>query len=372
MSSQTSPVAQRCTADLKLLVRENRCEAVFHGHRIYFEVEGFDLSDVHLSTAALWACLPLAMQTATDIRLTSPVDELAFRNARSLVAHWCSWVPERYSFINILPTAGNVRNPPAERGRLFFFSGGFDSHSMLLRQQRLTSKDKVVTICGLDYRPQTDRFQLLLQKTAPTLDYLGLERIVVTTNIGEVIRNLKLNHGFILASIGFLFSNRFKSFHLASDARRLDEFLLFPWGTNSISNALFASEGARLVTEDLDEGRSDKVLRLNQFPDLLPNVSFCSDSKVRPENCGRCAKCIRTKARFHTLVGHVPPIFEDNRFDDGHIARLDFNNRVIFQSMMATFIDSGPDYTNSTVRLIKRKLDAATKSRKSFWRRWMR
>ena len=215
-----------------------------------------------------------------------------------------------------------------------------------------------MTICGLDYKEGDERFRGLLSKSAPLLDFLGLNRIVVTTNIGRNVRNLKMTYGFVLAAIGFLFADEFSSCHLASDAKREDEFSVFPWGTNSISNELFRSSCFRLVTEDLDEGRTDKVRRLNSHPEFLPCLSFCSDSRYRPENCGSCGKCVRTKARFYVLCGGVPAIFRDNHFDGGQIRKLDFKDKVIFQSMLTLFVELGPDYSNPIIHLIDRELEA--------------
>lgn len=359
------------TADLNVVVSGRRCEIEFDGAETYFEVDGdCTFSDsARTSTAALWAMLPVAMQRRVNMRLTQPVDPLALANARKLIAVWNSWVPENYNFVEIIAGDVSPASPSPPSGRLFFFSGGLDSQSMLLRFSDFTADDKVLTIRGLDYPVEGEGFEALCRKTQPILDHFGLERIVVTTNIAKVVRNLKLNHGFALASVGFLFSHMFKSCHLSADAKIQDEFLIFPWGTNIVTNRLFTATNYALATECLDEGRTDKVVRLSQNPAFLPGLSLCSDAKFRPENCGRCGKCVRTKARFYVMTGEVPPIFLENNFDDSYIERLDFRDKVIFQSLSALFHDSGPDLSNPTVRLIRRKLDSAVRSKQPFWKR---
>jgi hypothetical protein len=358
------------TADLNVAVSEQRCEIEFDGAEIYFDVEGCALSDsAETATAALWAVLPVAMQRRVNIRLTRPVDPLALSNARKLVAVWNSWVPENYHFVEILSDHVSLASTPCATGRLFFFSGGLDSHSMLLRHSDFTPDDKTLTIRGLDYPVQGEGFDALRQKTQPILDHFGLARIVVTTNIARVVRKLKLNHGFALASVGFLFSHAFKSCHLSADAKVQDEFLIFPWGTNSVTNRLFSATDYAMVTECLDEGRTEKVVRLSKYPEFLPGLSLCSDAGYRPENCGRCGKCVRTKARFYVMTGQVPPIFQEDAFDGGYIERLNFKDKVIFQSMTELFHASGPDLSNPTVRLIRDKLDRAVRSKRPFWKR---
>jgi hypothetical protein len=350
--------ASRRWSSLEYRSQADRIDVVFDDCHTYFQVDGFDLGETADPTFALWSALPYAMHRGVNIRTQHRLDPVSLQNARRLVALWSRWLPDYFHYIAIDAPTADPRPPQAGAGRLFFFSGGLDSSSMLLRQSAFRPEDRVLTICGLDYKEGDERFHGLLARSAPLLDFLGLDRIVVTTNIGRNVRNLKMTHGFVLAAIGFIFANRFSSCHLAADARREDEFSVFPWGTNSISNELFRSSSFRLVTEDLDEGRTDKVRRLNDHPDFLPGLSFCSDSRYRPDNCGSCAKCVRTKARFYVLRRSVPEIFLDNHFDEGHIRKLNFKDKVIFQSMLTLFVESGPDYSNPIVSLIDRKLEA--------------
>jgi hypothetical protein len=350
--------APRRSSALEYQVRDNQLDVFFDDCHTYFKVDGFDIGTTADATFALWSTLPYAMHRGVNINTKHRLDPIALQNARRLVALWSRWLPDYFRYIAIDGPTDDPRPPQAGPGRLFFFSGGMDSSSMLLRKSAFRPEDRVLTICGLDYKEGDQRFHELLSKSAPLLDSLELNRIVVTTNIGRNVRNLKMTHGFVLAAIGFLFASRFSSCHLAADARREDEFSVFPWGTNSISNELFRSSCFRLVTEDLDEGRTDKVRRLNSHPEFLPCLSFCSDSRFRPENCGSCGKCVRTKARFHVLCGSVPTIFRDNHFDGNHIKSMNFKDKVIFQSMLTLFVESGPDYSNSIIRLIDRELEA--------------
>ena len=344
------------TSQLECAQSGNDIVVSFADRTIRITVDGTELAPLSDWTFALWLVLPIAMREGVNVEVAKGIDPVALSNARRLVATWVQWQPSKFRYVTVTALPANEGRPRGRPGRLFFFSGGVDSTNMLLRQANLSSDDAAMTICGLDYRPGSEQFDALITKSDSVLEHFGVPRIIVSTDASKAVRDLKINHAFVLSAMGFLFSDRFGSCHLAADARIDSEFLVFPWGTNSVSNALFRSANYRLVTEDLDEGRTDKIARLSRHPRLLEAVSFCSDRRYRPENCGVCGKCIRTKARFLVLNGEIPPIFLNNRFDEADIQNLDFNNKIVFQSMLTLFFESGPDESNETVRLIGRRL----------------
>lgn len=175
---------------------------------------------------------------------------------------------------------------------------------------------------------------------------------------------MKLNHGFVLAACGFLFGNHFGSSHLAGDAKPVSEFLTFPWGSNSITNPLFASQTHRMVMEDLDKGRTQKIATLNTRPEVLHTLSFCSDSKHRPDNCGRCAKCVRTKLRFVLLDGAVPPIFNDNTFTTNMVRKMDVRDRVVRQTFLTISAESGAEADGPILDIMREMLQRYYERRK--------
>ena len=354
--------------DLNVQVAGTRCDVSFAGARIHFLADGREISETAATLAALWVVLPLAMQRGLNIRIRHPIDPLAVENARHLVNIWSRWAPEEFRWIDIVAEELTAQ-ATAATSRLYFFSGGLDSHSMLVRTGSFSPHDHALTILGLDYKEGDSKFQDLLRKTDPTLTAFGLGRLIVRTNAARVLRNLRLNHGFVLASAGFLLSDRFASCHLSADGNSEDEFLVFPWGTNSVTNKLFKASGYSLITECLDEGRSAKISRMMKNPSFLPNLTFCSDSRFRPDNCGVCGKCVRTKLSFLVMAGRVPEIFVKNGYDEASIDKLNFRDRVIFESLISLVQESGPDFDNPVVRAIKAKLDQEA-HRRSKVRRW--
>ena len=107
----------------------------------------------------------------------------------------------------------------------------------------------------------------------------------------------------------------------------MQEYIVFPWGTNSITNELFSGSNFKLNNQNLDLTRIQKIEEIANNELVLNSIVFCSDSRFRPNNCGRCNKCIRTKMMFLIQTGYIPEIFIDNSFTEIHIKALDFKKR---------------------------------------------
>ena len=101
----------------------------------------------------------------------------------------------------------------------------------------------------------------------------------------------------------------------------------FPWGTNFITNDFFKGDGFELETKNSDLGRAEKIASLIHHPTALRSLVFCGDGKHRPNNCGRCSKCVRTKAMFLLELEEVPDLFIDREFDKRHALSLNVEKR---------------------------------------------
>jgi hypothetical protein len=69
---------------------------------------------------------------------------------------------------------------------------------------------------------------------------------------------------------------------------------LAPYGSSPVLDPLFSSESVRVHHDDLSLDRAGKIAFLAaQRPDLLPLLKVCY-AEDRPDNCGRCGKCLLT------------------------------------------------------------------------------
>ena len=113
---------------------------------------------------------------------------------------------------------------------------------------------------------------------------------------------------------------------MAADRTPAQDMVTFPWGTNHVTKAYFA--GADFAMQTIFEvSRVEKLATIAAEALGLPFLSFCRRHKVMPSNCGRCGKCVRTKAMFAAATGSVPEIYIDNTFHEDLMKRIELDGR---------------------------------------------
>ena len=79
----------------------NRILIKFDGEEIFLETNGYDLPLIKDFSFALFFILPLAMQRNIGIESDLQIDSEVINNCSKLVKIWSTWVPERFSLIEI-------------------------------------------------------------------------------------------------------------------------------------------------------------------------------------------------------------------------------------------------------------------------------
>ena len=286
-------------------------------------------------TGALWLALPIAMRLGRPLHIAGSLDQVSLDNAAKLVTIWTSWLPEFFRPIVVTCNEILTIHPGENRSpMLMLFSGGVDSSYALCKdfiQQGI--KVDALTIHGMDYRyDDAPRFQALMEKTRP-LRAQAIERhyLIKSNVVMQMGRNgigAGYGHGFHLFGCLFMFSGRYQQGAIAADFPLFIEYILAPWGTTTLTNSLFASSSFSVKTLCNDVARPEKTGLLSQNPAALESLSFCVNYKFRPENCGRCSKCVRTKANFLAETGVIPPIFSDNSFHPEDLNEMDMHVKV--------------------------------------------
>jgi hypothetical protein len=91
-------------------------------------------------------------------------------------------------------------------------------------------------------------------------------------------------------------------------------------------------------------------------------LTFCVDYKSRPENCGACTKCQRTKLMFLARTGTVPDIFMDKSIPFDWLRALQFEKSerqgiylfdIINVATEFGNCDLLPDFDRNSKRLIR-------------------
>lgn len=305
------------------------------GDRILIRGDGDEfflhLSDPHLvdrrsGVFAAWILLPLAMIKNRSIRIHGGTgDDLVSQNFETLSLIWSTWMPDKFHRVSVAFDESGPTLPPETSTDLVLFSGGVDSTYNLLMRHRAGLKQTFLTIHGMDYREaDRERFDHLVAMTRPLIALTSSNQIFCRTNAYTIYRKYGLqasiSHAFLLFGCLFLHGASYRRGEIAADNARYQEFLLFPWGTNSVTNPLFESRSFKIHTANLDQTRAEKLGLITAYPEALSALSFCVNYDFRPKNCGVCPKCIRTKMMFVAECGAVPDIFADPSLRKEHFA----------------------------------------------------
>lgn len=293
---------------------------------------------------AAWFILPIAMRCNADILIHGAGTQETTKNANLISSIWEAWMPDHFNSINVFFTEEcSVDDFKKDTGSLFFYSGGADSTYSLLKLAEENKSQSLLTVQGMDYTyKDEDRFNKLIEKTDRFAKEFGSQRLYIKTNAYSIYDKFKINtksshisHIFALTGSAFMFSEHFKNIIISSDLRLDQQFLVHPWGSNSATNKFFNDGSTSLQTVDDDVTRSDKMKKLQSSEVALSSLSFCIDYKSRPENCGVCSKCMRTKLMFLAATGRVPKIFNSIKIDATLIEKINLSKK----SEVASFID---------------------------------
>ena len=282
---------------------------------LYFVVEGIDLPPKVDATFAVWAVLVLAMENGFNIEISHPIDPEVAANAEKLSQFWEMWRPRRYRSIRVSGKGAWQRPKRARHPCLQMYSGGVDATYALLQNNDRDKRGHAATIFGFEYKDEVDKpgFAKLLAKTAPLLDRLNCQRIVIDTNVNR--KPSLYTYGFTLAASLHLLSDLFEGGTFAADYTHAQDLVAFPSGTNHIINEYFNGSDFTVRSVGDKLSRTEKVAAIVEHNVDLSLLSFCREKEAMPENCGVCKKCIRTKAMFLATTGRLPDIFLDTAFD---------------------------------------------------------
>lgn len=300
---------------------------------IDFEVQGRDDFSSISNTFALWICLPIAMSLNRDLHILGQVSPTALSNAKRLIEIWFAWRPDLFHVINVSAEHPIETAYARQQGEILLYSGGADStYALITHYLHKDSQVAALTIQGMDYdADDTVRFNALLSRIRPLRDLAINEHYIARSNAAEIMARYGIHgdcgHGFQLFGSLFLFEDSYRNGSIAADCTKQIEMLICPWGTSSLTNPLFASNQFHINTLDLDLGRPEKLAALSTSQMALQCVSFCKKRKIRPDNCGVCSKCTRSKAMFLAETGRIPEMFLDNSFSETMLLDIDLSNR---------------------------------------------
>ncbi len=248
---------------------------------------------------------PLQVHGRISPRLLAGID--------AYMALWHEWMPDVYRPVDI--EADEVVETDSARGpTCMTFSGGLDSCHTAWRHRRDAGdgeRDDLVAGIFIDGLEQglsdRSRFRAARLRNQRLLDDLGMELITVSLNHRQFYaRNRRALYAWGAAAIASqqLLSGRFSTGLFASGAAYRRP--VAPTISNWVLDPLLSTGAMSIVHDGAEWIRWEKALHLTQWPQSLRWMRVCFDGDDEAENCGRCAKCMRTTLAFR-LHGLPPP-----------------------------------------------------------------
>lgn len=318
----------------------NRIDLVGAKIPVYYEVSGIDLPHLQDYSFAVWHLLPSSMKSGLPIHIDGPVDPEVIRNAMEFSRVWELWQPTKFRQVSITSSEESivlVDSGFKKKKQLVCFSGGVDSTHMLLDIGIQEERGTVLTIHGMEiHYDKLRQFEELTDQTQPILDHLNYDRVTVRTNANKIGGG---HHSWALSLAGnaFIFRQVFDACLFASDFTAYEDFISFPYGSNSLSNTLLKGYDYQLKALCNHVSRVEKLASITENQIALHSMTFCKQKNLRPQNCGVCDKCIRTKIMFVVATGHVPrDLFINPMLSKKLVYSLDFSCKIERTFFMST------------------------------------
>ena len=281
------------------------------------------------------ATLLLAMRLAEDLDVRAPVAEPLLTNAKRIVDLYASWDPRLYR--TRVVADGAVEPRPRAAGIGSFLSRGVDSlYSAAVPRGAPGAVTHAVFCDRLEpkHSRRTRAEEIRLAEEAAGL--LGLPLVVLDTNLREltdpIVGDWEDMAGAGLAMLANSLGGGLGHVVVPSSDGPAS---LGPCGTSPLLDPLFSTEAVEVV-HDTPQTRFAKVDWLaRERPELLPYLKVCFEED-RPDNCGRCSKCLVTMLALEAVGALERASGFPAEFDAGAMAELRpsaVNARLDFESV---------------------------------------
>lgn len=350
----------------------NRIELDGANIPVFYEISGADLSPLTDHSFAVWHLLPGAMKQGSDIHIDGPVDPVVIANAREFSRIWELWEPHKFHEVSITASEEAVLPESKRRPQLVCFSGGIDSTHMLLRLGVQEERGTTLTVHGMEIDQQNiDQFGELLHWTDPLLEHLNYGRITVRTNATQIGGGYH-SWALTLAGCTFMFRHAFERSVFASDFTAAEDFLTFPWGSNTVTNRLLAGTDYRLDSLCEDFSRVAKIGEIVSNPVASRTLSFCKRKVLRPKNCGTCSKCVRTKMMMAAVLGTVvEDSFTDPTLNRQLVYSVDISPSIERSFFISTYQMARANGTLSAIPGLAERFESLHSSLPARFKRWL-
>lgn len=264
-----------------------------------------------------------AMRHGLDLHVEGRLSAKLLDNLAEFQRAWSAWRPYWYRPVGIGCDERVAEVLPLQRREaVLAYSGGVDSNFVLADHAASAARDacRLVTgvlVQGFDVPLDADEgFAAALADARASVAAFGLPLCVVRTDMRKAF-SVQWTDEFGAALIACLsvFSSIADTALIAADHDY--RHLVFPWGSNAITNPMLSSDVLAVQTWGAALTRMERVERMASHPLLVEHIRVCWLGTVPGRNCGTCEKCRRTQLNFMAAgipvperLGAAPGVFD--------------------------------------------------------------
>jgi hypothetical protein len=199
------------------------------------------------------------------------------------------------------------------------FSGGVDStftiwrHKTRAAGQRSFDLRCCIMVHGFDIPLWKDEvFRRIFTRCEETLRTLDLVLYPMRTNCRTVFtQNWEIWHGPAVAACLQMFKGVCEVGLIGStyDSKQLT----FPWGSNPVTDPLFATDGFEIIHDGIAYPRIKKITAIMKWEAGYNSLRVCfsgiEEGIIEEGNCGKCPRCVITLIRIQFAGLPIPGSF---------------------------------------------------------------
>lgn len=271
------------------------------GSALYYRLPAHSLCRQSIGDALVLSVLATAMRAGTPVRLPDdiPVSSALAANLDGIQRIWMSWNArlKKVSLEAVLYEPA----PAADGGVGLFYAGGVDSTYSL--KVHLAEIDALIIAFGFDHTMSKEEIAASLERNGRFAERLRKELVPIETNHSRYVFEKGVSRTFVfgatLGAIALLLGLKrcyIASSHSAANA--------LPEGSHPVLDHRFSNGRTEIIHDDVAVTRLDKTWAVAEREDLLENLRVCWETPN--ENCGSCAKCLRTMTALRLCAVNGP------------------------------------------------------------------
>lgn len=243
----------------------------------------------------LAATLLLALRRAEDLELEAPVSPALLARVEHIQGVYTSWNPWLRP-VAVRAQEGPAPVPGGDMVAAFFSRGVDSSYTAVAPRPGLPALTHLLFVDGVDLRHDAEVRAEEFRRAGESAEAAGLPLLLTATNLRELSEPLcdwEDMAGAGLAFVGLALAAGLSRAVIPSSDSAMG---VSAAGTSSTLDPLFSTEAVTVEHEAPWRTRVAKIAWLAENrPEMLRRLKVCF-AENRPDNCGRCGKCLLTLA----------------------------------------------------------------------------